>query len=245
MIFDHVIAYSANTVYEGASATSVLEQHVSFEDRAYRLWGIFVDQRFGVGRWAPLFLLVLPALPLLLRKGRVGTTVAALVLVQILIATFVAITMMGFWFPGRTLMVVLPLFALVLTNFALRVPVARLSMVALGLTSFAITASLYGAVHDGPYRLAVDPFDMWALPFRATAFLFPDYRAWDAGTVALTALWLVVLLGTGATLAYREFGRALLRRWQAPKLRHTLSDTSAGTGSSSPSPRLRGGSVRG
>jgi hypothetical protein len=226
LIFDHLVAYSVNTVYEGASSAGVLQQHLSFEDRAYRLWGLFIDERFGLARWAPLFLPVWPGLPSLLNKGRVGITVTTLILAQILIATFVAVTMMGFWFPGRTLMVVLPLFALVLTNLALRVPSTRLLIAALGLGSLAITAALYRSVHDAPYRLAVDPFDMQAWPFRAIAFLFPDYRAWDGETVLLTLVWLALFLATAAWLRNREFGPVL----QRARLRPTSGSSRPATG---------------
>ncbi len=66
-VFEDLTAYSVNTVYEGADAASVLESHVSISDRAYRLWGLLVDRRFGIGRWAPLLLLLPMSLSLLLR----------------------------------------------------------------------------------------------------------------------------------------------------------------------------------
>jgi hypothetical protein len=71
-VFEDLTAYSVNTVHEGADAASVLQSHVSIPDRAYRLYGLFVDQRFGIGRWAPLLLLVPASLPLLLSRRRPG-----------------------------------------------------------------------------------------------------------------------------------------------------------------------------
>ena len=111
-----------NLVYDGASMQSVLGAHLGFEDRVYRLWGLFVDRRFGIGRWAPVFLAVLPALPLAWRALREGRFVVSAVVVQILVATFLSVTMMGWWFPGRMLIVVLPLFAFVLTVLLIRLP---------------------------------------------------------------------------------------------------------------------------
>ncbi|MGE0060090.1 MAG: hypothetical protein AB7T32_19080 [Dehalococcoidia bacterium] len=221
-IFEHLVPYSVNTVYEGAGSVSVLEQHLSFGDRAYRLYGLFLDVRFGVGRWVPLFLLILPALPLLLNKGRVGLTVSALILTQLLIATFLAITMMGYWFPGRTLMTILPLFALVLTNLLLRLPKPVWMLPALlSLASLATTLSLYRAVHDGPWRLAVDPFAMKASLFHWAQRLYPDYRFWDDFTLRATLIWLALLVVSGTWLAWREYGATLRGAMTHP--RQTIS----------------------
>jgi hypothetical protein len=210
LIFDHLVPYSVNTVYEGAGAVSVLEAHVGFGDRFYRLWGLFTDARFGIGRWAPLFLLVLPALPLLLGKGHVGLTVTSLIIMQVLIATFLAVTMMGFWFPGRTLMTVLPLFAIVIVNLLLRLPRSALLVVAvLSIATLLNTASLYHAVHDGPQRLAFDPFTMKAWFWDWTAQLFPDYRFWDAYTWQRTIAWLGAFFGAGVWWSWREYGTSV------------------------------------
>ncbi|HWC28907.1 MAG TPA: hypothetical protein VG845_02385 [Dehalococcoidia bacterium] len=201
-VFDDLTAYSVNTVYEGADAVSVFESHVAFQERIYRLWGLLIDQRFGIGRWAPFLLLLAPALPLLLKQGRMGLTVFGLIGAQVLIATFVAITMMGWWFPGRTLMVVAPLFPLALVPLISRLPVSGRAVAGvLALTSVAFTAALQraGATHE--VRLAVDPFDMSWAPFRWSANLFPNYQAWSTETVILTALWLAVFgLAIGAVV---------------------------------------------
>ena len=123
-LFDDLTAYSVNTVFEGANAATVIEGHVSFQDRVYRIWGLLVDQRFGSARWAPLLLLLPASLPLLLRAGATGRLVLGLIVAQVLVATFIAITMMGWWFPGRTLITVLPLTALPLTLFIAKLPAA-------------------------------------------------------------------------------------------------------------------------
>jgi hypothetical protein len=212
-VFGHLTPYSINTVYEGASTVAVLESHVALQDRFYRLWGLFIDQRFGIGRWAPLLLLVLPALPLLAGRGRVGITVAALIATQILIATFVAITMMGFWFSGRTLVTVLPLFALALTVLVERLPAVQRGGVALlAVGTLLTTAALTRSVGAGEVTLAVDPFNMPAWLFRQTAVLFPNYTAWGLDTVVRTTAWLTVGGGCLLALAWREYGVLLRTR---------------------------------
>jgi hypothetical protein len=217
-VFEDLTAYSVNTVYEGAAAGSVLQDHVSLTDRAYRLWALFVDQRFGIARWAPLFLLLPMSLPLLLRDdGGQGLSarrmVLGLILAQVLVATFVAITMMGWWFPGRTLTAVLPMFALPLTLLLARLPVTgRVIAVALAALSIAFTLALRNAtatqspVSPGEVTLAVDPFDMAFWPFRQAAHLFPNYQSWSEATVILTFVWVALFLGSMGYVAFREYG---------------------------------------
>jgi hypothetical protein len=260
-VFEDLTAYSVNTVYEGADAASVLQSHVSIPDRAYRLYGLFVDQRFGIGRWAPLLLLVPASLPLLLSRrvvstrasgatsdgmasrnesGRVGQgdrvgrsygvvrlTVLALIVTQLLIATFVAITMMGWWFPGRTMMAVLPLTALPLTLLLARLPGwGRAFAGLLAGVSLAFTVALHGAtanggsVNPGEVTLAVDPFEMAWWPFRQSAHLFPNYQTWSETTWLLTVAWVTALLASMGFVVWREFGgvlKALPRRRLAPE----------------------------
>ena len=111
-LFGSLTPYSLNVVYAGWSTTDIVGGHAGFGERFYRLWGLFIDQRFGIGRWAPLLLTAVPGMALLAVSDLRHRLALALIIVQIAIATFVAITMMGWWFPGRTMLAALPLFAL-------------------------------------------------------------------------------------------------------------------------------------
>ena len=202
--FGSLTPYQTNLVYAGASLESVLGAHLGFEDRAYRLWGLFIDRRFGIGRWAPVFLAVLPALPLAWRALRDGRLVVSAVVTQLLVATFLSVTMMGWWFPGRMLIVVLPLFAFVLTVLLIRLPrPAQLVAAIAGGYSLLVTALLVVAARSGEVVLAVDPFTMSAWPFRALAGAFPTYTWWSEETILLNAAWLVGLLVATALIARR------------------------------------------
>lgn len=195
-IFGALTPYSVGVVYAGDSSLSVLDQHLAVTDRVYRLVGLFVDQRFGVGRWAPVLLLAVPALVFLWRRGGMGRLVLALVTVQVLIATFMAVTMMGWWFPGRTLMVVFPLLVLPLALLLARLNSwGRLAVGMLAVYSMAATVALALAAHSGGIYLAVNPFDMTAPIFQAVAPIFPDYSYWDAQTWWLTVGWLALAAG--------------------------------------------------
>lgn len=211
-LYGALTAYNGNTVFEGAPTSEVLRAHVGFGTRVYRLWGLFIDERFGVGRWAPVLLPVLPALPLLVRRGSLGVLALALIATQIGIATFVAITMMGWWFPGRTLMAVFPLFAFVLAELALRLPSAgRVILGGLAATSLVFVAGLVEAGRNGEIVVAVNPFDMSSAAFRASAWLFPDYRAWTDGTVVRTVLWLTTGIAFAGWLERTTIRAAITR----------------------------------
>lgn len=198
--FGALTPYSVGVVYSGASTLTVLGEHFGLVERAYRPLGLFVDQRFGIGRWAPVLLPIIPALPLLWRARGIARLVLAVIAVQLFIAAFVAVTMMGWWFPGRTLMTVLPLLALPLTLLLIQSPLwVRVSAGLLGAYSLAVTTALATAGHAREIVIAVDPFEMSSPVLRVTSRLFPSYTFWDAYTWSLTAFWL--FLAVAATVA--------------------------------------------
>ena len=208
--FGELTPYNVSVVYGGLSTAETLGQHIEFEDRVYRLWGIFVDRRFGIGRWAPLLLAVVPGLVLLARGTSPQRLALGLILTQLLIAAFVVITMMGWWFAGRTMVTVVPLMALPLALLFARAGFAgRVVLALLAAYSFVVAVGLALAGHSREITIAVDPFDMRFLPFRALSPAFPQYTSWTWETWALTVLW--VGLGTAAIVVAATPARARRR----------------------------------
>ena len=207
--FDSLTPYNVNVVYAGLSSFEVVDRHVEFGDRFYRLWGLFVDRRFGVGRWAPVLLAAVPALVMLaLGDGR-RRVLLGLMAIQLLIAAFVAITMMGWWFPGRTLLTVLPLLVVPLALLTLRAgPLVKWAMAALALYGVVITAGLAYAGHTGEVTMVVDPFDTSFPPFRALAWAFPNYTYWNWETWLLTVIWLAMAGVATLVIVRRMYGNA-------------------------------------
>ena len=192
--FGGLTPYSVNLVYAGDGTISILGDHFDFTKRLYRPLGLFVDQRFGIARWAPILLLVIPAAPLLWKIDALSRLVLALIVVQILIATFVVVTMMGWWFPGRTLVTVLPLMALPLTILFTQSPTwVRILLGVLSAYSFVVTALLAVSGHAREVVIAVNPFEMSSNLFQFISPIVPDYRMWDGHTWTLTFIWLSVI----------------------------------------------------
>ena len=220
-LFGSLTPYGVAVVYAGWSTTDILGGHVEFGERYYRLWGLFIDRRFGIGRWAPLLLAAVPGMALMGmwnvelgmrnwgRNSLAYILMLGLILVQMVIATFVAITMMGWWFPGRTLLTVLPLFVLPICLFVVRASFwGRIAVALLGVLTLATTYGLAMAGRAGEVTIAVDPFEMGFAPFRGLAGIFPLYTLWTTETWWLTVFWLAVAaLVTGATVWPEVQGR--------------------------------------
>ena len=212
-LFGDLTPYGVNVVYAGWSTADILGGHIEFGERYYRLWGLFIDRRFGIGRWAPLLLATIPGMALLVVKGPTHRLTLALILIQIVVATFVAITMMGWWFPGRTLLTVLPLFVLPISLFVARTPLwGRITVGLLGVLTLATTYGLALAGRGGEIAIAVDPFNMRFPPFQGLAGIFPLYTMWTTETWWLTIFWLAIAALVTGAIIWPEV-RGLFKRW--------------------------------
>jgi hypothetical protein len=163
--------------------------------RSSRLVGLLVDRGFGLAAWAPGYLLVVPALAAVARRRPPG----ALALVAPLAAgwataTWVALTMHGWWWPGRQVVVVLPCLVLAVAWWAECVGrratqiVAALGAVGAVLWMWLVVEVLLGQ------RTLVFSFESTRDPiYRAWRAVLPDYHHPSAATWLLQAAWLLVL----------------------------------------------------
>lgn len=215
-LFGGLTPYGVNVVYAQWNTAEILGGHLEFGERYYRLWGLFIDRRFGLGRWAPLLLPAVPGLALQLVTSSANRLVLLLILAQVLMATFVSITMMGWWFPGRTLLAVLPLLVIPIVLVIDRAPFwGRMTVGVLGLLTLAYTFGLALAGRSEEITIAVDPFDMAFPAFQGLAGLFPLYTWWTTETWWLTYFWLTLAFLATAAVGRRDFLQSYrsLRAW--------------------------------
>ena len=172
--------------------------------RTVRLAGLLVDRHFGLLVWAPAYLLALPAVGALLRRR---DRIAAVLLLPLAAgwatATWVALTMHGWWWPGRQVVVVLPLVVLAVTVFVDRERGAGARwvwpvVVGTGVVGVATWAWLAVEAPFGDLRLIVD-FDRTANPwFQAARLVLPDLREGGWTMDLMLSAWTVVLLALAA-----------------------------------------------
>jgi hypothetical protein len=181
-----------------------------------------VDRGFGLAAWQPAWLLAVPALAVLARRRPAGwAALAAPLATGWLVASFVALTMHGWWFAGRQVVVVLPLAALAVAWWvgADRGRRLLLAVAALG----GVLAQLWLVAEGAAGRVT------WAVDFTATAnplyrawrLALPDYPAMSWWTWALHGAWLVALTAWAVVAARGRQGPPVFRRLGGRELTRT------------------------
>jgi hypothetical protein len=187
VIYGGLTPYAAGDHFSGGELT-VAGVHPDYVGRARRLLALLVDRDYGLAAWQPAWLLAIPAVGAAVRRRDPLLLVLA---AGWLTATFVALTMHGFWWPGRQVVVVLPVLVLL---------VARWSPMPLLAAGTAAGAALWGwfVLGDGT----------WVVHWRAHSWLRPLLvpRNHDAGLAVWTAIALVlgVLVGRDQDARRRE-----------------------------------------
>ncbi len=196
----HLAWYGGLTVYAtgehfaGTGQFSVMGVAPDFAARTSRLIGLVVDRRFGLAAWQPAWLLMVPALAALVRRRPAGWDAVALPLVAgWLSATYLALTMHGWWWPGRQVVVVLPAAVIAVAVWASTRP--RLGVVAaLGVTGIFNLGWLFAEGWGGRRTMVVDFYETGNPIYRVWSRLLPDYVALNPGDWALHGLWILLSL---------------------------------------------------
>ena len=196
-IYGGLTPYAAGDHFVGGEFTAV-GADVDLWGRSTRLVGLLVDRGFGLAAWQPLYLLLPLVVGWALTRSRPDHGwLVALVVTGWLTATFVALTMHGWWFPGRQLVVVLPAAALALAGWIGAGRSRMATVVATGAVGVVSFGYLLAAGRAGAITWVVD-FAATSDPWRSVADLaFPDYMAPTVGTWALHTVWAAVLVAAG------------------------------------------------
>lgn len=200
LIYGGWTAYATGDHFESSGEFAVIGTSPDLSDRAVRLAGLLVDRSFGLVPWQPAWLLLVPALGFVVRRRPAGwPSLVAPLLAGYLTATFVALTMHGFWWPGRQLVVVLPLGVLMVCRWADES--VRRSRTVLAAASVGAVTFGWSLVDGYATRLTwVSGFDGVRAPtYRLLRPVLPDYRVPDAGDWVLHVMWCAALLGLAAT----------------------------------------------
>ena len=199
--------YASGSHFAGGEAT-VMGDDPDYLGRTVRLLGLLVDRDFGLAAWQPAYLLAVPAFAALVaRRPRGWETLALPFAAGWLNAMFVALTMHGWWWPGRQVVVVLPCVVLAVAWWAERYRPARVLV-----TGGAVVGALFIGwvvidVLAGHMTLIVD-FGRTTNPLsHAWRALLPDGLVQPPGTAVLRLAWLLVVAAL-AVWGVRSMGEA-------------------------------------
>ncbi|HET7477665.1 MAG TPA: hypothetical protein VFJ97_16790 [Dermatophilaceae bacterium] len=195
LIYGGWTPYATGDHFQASGELSVVGVDPDYVGRSLRLVGLLVDDHFGLVPWQPAYLALPAALSVLLWRLRADQRLVWLLAGPLLAgwatAVWVALTMHGYWWPGRQVVVVLPLAVLVLM-VALRRYATGLA--ALALAGALNLAALLWAGRRGDLTW-VYAFDRVPSPvYQAMRAITPDYR--DADFLPGHLAWAGLLLAS-------------------------------------------------
>lgn len=208
LVYGGWTAYASGDHFQGAGELSVTGRSPDYLGRSQRLVGLLVDRGFGLAAWAPVYLAAVPALGALARRRPPQWSALALPLAAGWAnATWIALTMHGWWWPGRQTVVVLPCIVLATAWWVGTLAPgphpgrsgtqSRVVGVIAGLGAVGVVAWgwVVAEALTGHRRLIID-FEATRDPlYRAWRRVLPDLRQPTAASPWLFGLWLAVLAG--------------------------------------------------
>jgi hypothetical protein len=205
-VWGGLTVYASGDQFEQTGQLSVMGQDPNFLFRSWRLIDLLVDRTFGLVPWQPAWLLLIPALGAL-AAGGVGVpwgraALGVPLFAGWLVATYPALTMHGHWWPGRQVMVVLPLAVLIILSWLARTGrIVRATAAVLGAAGVFTYGCLLVDGHTGEVTW-VNGFQHADAPlFHALDRVLAHY-----GTSTSNVVWLglaVTLLAAGFWTARR------------------------------------------
>ena len=175
----------------------VVGRNPNLAARTRRLSGLLLDKEFGLIPWTPAFFALIPAFVLMV-KDRFKETLPLLLSACVgwSVATWVALTMHGWWWPGRQLVVILPTAVIAMAMLSEKSKLWRW-FIYIGGTS-GVIAWLWLAFEASTDRrtLVVDFYETSYPVYKALSYALPDFTNYDQSAILLNVIWL-----TGIVLA--------------------------------------------
>jgi hypothetical protein len=201
--------YASGDHFTGGEFT-VVGNDPNYFGRSIRLVGLLLDRDFGLAAWQPAFLLAIPAgAALCARRPSGWHTLALTFAAGWCTAVWVALTMHGWWWPGRQTVVVLPCVVLAVAWWATTRRLAVLTLAVLGVIGASVYAWFVAQAAVGDLTIIVG-FESVTHPLaRAWRLLLPDYRDRSTSDWLLHGIWLAVI---AAAFAYAFKARRLFVR---------------------------------
>lgn len=208
LLFGGWTAYAAGDQFRSTGEFGVLGVAPDYAGRSIRLLGLMIDRDFGLAAWQPAWLLVVPATLALLRGAGPRRVLLLPLAVGWLTATYLALTMHGYWWPGRQVVVVLPLAVLVVLWWVAGLS-RRARLLAGALAAWGV--AIYGVVLvrgllGRTTWVGAPEESAWHAP---VSWVLPDDRVLMGRDLALYAGWAIILAAAGLWALRRE--RAGLR----------------------------------
>lgn len=206
--------YASGDHFVGGELTVVGTQ-VNLLGRSSRLLGLLVGSTFGLAAWQPAWLAVVPAFAAVARRRPDGwVSLAGPLAAGWLTATFVALTMQGWWWPGRQVVVVLPCAVLAIAWWAGRTRARFAAVLVCGAVGILTYAWLLADGLAQRITWVVDFFETTNPAYQAWRQVLPDYLDLTARSWVLHGLWLIVLAGAAWT-SWRRAGAGRRGLWSS------------------------------
>jgi hypothetical protein len=206
-VYGGLTSYASGDHFVDGELTAV-GSSPNYLGRSVRLVGLLVDGQFGLAAWQPAWLLLVPAATWVLRRRPPHWQLVVLPLAAgWLTATFLALTMQGWWFPGRQVVVVLPAAVLAIALAIDHRRWALALMTVLGLLGLWSYGWLVAAGLRGDIRWIVDFFEVADPWYRQWAEALPAYLDPSARTWVLHAVW-AAAAAVATVLAWRSAAAA-------------------------------------
>jgi len=217
-------AYASGDHFSQAGEFTVVGGTPNYLGRSRRLVGLLVDDGFGISAWMAGWLALPLAVGTMMRRRPANGLLLMLPLaIGWLTATFVAATMHGWWWPGRQLVVVMPLAVICIAIAANRSAALRRFLTITA--TLGVCTWLWTTIEAILRRRAlVVDFDRTANPWmRLWRLALPDGRSPTTADGILSLFWIgivVALMVAGWRQPFQHPG--LHRYFEVSKVNLTL-----------------------